>query len=543
MSPITPYGGHLPERTVPVGERERLIRETANHPAHTLTPAQLVQLEALVTGVYAPLSGYLSQADYQSVLANRRLVDGTPWPLPIALAVPATLAATLAPSLELLLRDEEGTPLALLTISELWQADRLAEADLLYGTTAPEAPAVAALLAEPGHCLSGTLAAIQLPKHYDFTDARATPAQIRALLSDRAALGYWLDQPVCAILHNQLSAMAKACNRPLLLVTHSSSEVRHDLGAATRARLTQNLATRTEAFRACLVPHEARVLGARELGLRLILMRNYGCAAVALEPGLDSDQLAEVRDWAAQVGVELIELPDQAFDQTERRWCEPDADQPAYTRGELLEELEAGRDLATGMVAESDLPLLRLAYPPRAEQGVVLFFTGLSGAGKSTVAKALYAALGAYDKRVTLLDGDIVRLNLSKGLGFSKEDRDINILRIGYVASLIAKSGGWAICAPIAPYRRTRAEVRRMVGRTARFVEVHVATDLATCESRDPKGLYARARAGQLKGFTGIDDPYEAPESPELRLDTGRLAVEESIAAMIAWLQREGYLS
>lgn len=539
MSPITPYGGHLQERTVPAGERERLIRETANHPAHTLNPAQLVQLEALVTGAYAPLKGYLSQADYHSVLESCRLVDGTPWPLPIALAVPEALAATLAPGLELLLRDEEGTPLALLAIGELWQTDRLAEARMLFGTTSPELPAVGAHLAESSYCLSGSLTAIQLPKHYDFSQARATPAQVRADLGARAALGYWLDQPVCANLHSLLSV---ASNRPLLVVTHGGSDALDDLNAATRARLALNLAARAEAFRACLVAHEHRALGARELGLRLILMRNYGCDAVALEQLADSAQLVEVRDWAAKVGVELIEVPSQAYVQAERRWCEPTADLLAFTRNELLRELEAGRQLANGVVAEADIPLLRLAYPPRAEQGVVLFFTGLSGAGKSTVAKALYAALGAFDKRVTLLDGDIVRLNLSKGLGFSKEDRDINILRIGYVASLIAKSGGWAICAPIAPYRRTRAEVRRMVGRSARFVEVHVATDLATCESRDPKGLYARARAGQLKGFTGIDDPYEAPESPELRLDTGRLAVEASIATIIAWLEGEGYL-
>ena len=203
-----------------------------------------------------------------------------------------------------------------------------------------------------------------------------------------------------------------------------------------------------------------------------------------------------------------------------------------------------GRDIPSWFTYPEVAAELRTSYPPRSHQGFTVLFTGLSGAGKSTIASILLTKLLEEGGRpVTLLDGDLVRKNLSSELGFSKEHRDINIRRIGWVASEITRNGGIAICAPIAPYEAIRQEVRSLVEPLGGFILVHLSTPLDVCESRDRKGLYAKARSGLLKEFTGVSDPYEVPERAEVRIDTSRLSAEAAADLVLLHLRAEGYLS
>lgn len=540
MHPPKAHGGDLRLLIDSPETREQLIRETAQFAAHTLSPEQLSQLEALMSGIYSPLEGFMDETTYNEVLQHHRLTSGVPWPIPVTLEVPEEVMAEVGDGSQLLLRDEEGTPLALLTVSSRFRPAKDAEAIALYGTKDLGHPAVGALLATRGLYVGGRIQGIQFPKHYDFTELRTYPEQVRQRLSERALLGFAQVLPAYGGLSDALVEVAREKDMDLLLGIPSGSDLNEPVPYAVRARQAGSFSCRlgSAGVTTCLMPMTRLAQAHQDLAARVITLRNYGCSAVAVEEGAESAEgLALAQKIADASGIELVLLKaqDSLQDST------PLTEGGAMNSHLLFTSLRAGKEMAD-VIHPDDLAVLRKAFPPRKEQGLVLFFTGLSGAGKSTVAKALTAALGAYDRPVTLLDGDVVRLNLSKGLGFSKGDRDTNILRIGYVASLVAKSGGLAICAPIAPYRKTRGEVRRMVGSNGRFVEVHVATDLATCESRDPKGLYARARAGQIKGFTGIDDPYEAPENPELRLDTGKLSVSESIETVVSWLSKNGYL-
>jgi sulfate adenylyltransferase len=222
---------------------------------------------------------------------------------------------------------------------------------------------------------------------------------------------------------------------------------------------------------------------------------------------------------------------------------EPDHVREEPTDAELAELLDLGEEIPEWFTTPAVAQELRRAHPPRHGRGITVFFTGLSGSGKSTVARGLADALVERGGRtVTLLDGDVVRRLLSAGLTFSRDDRDLNIRRIGYVAAEITRHGGVAICAPIAPYARTRAEVRRMVQAGGDFVLVHVSTPLEECERRDRKGLYAKARAGIIPEFTGVSDPYEAPGDAELTLDTSRMSPEDAVARVFDYLAEGGWI-
>jgi sulfate adenylyltransferase len=566
---IAPHGGKLVDL---VGAPERIAElklASRDWPSWDLTPRQLCDLELLLGGGFSPLRGFLTRADYEGVCATMRLADGTLWPMPIVLDVPEPVAIGLGAGASLALRDPEGVLLAVLRVEDVWRPDRLAEARAVYGTTDPAHPGVAHLL-ERTHpwYVGGRVEGIQLPLHYDFRALRLTPAALRAefgRLGWRRVVAFQTRNPLHRA-HQELTLRAAREAQANLLIHPVVGMTRPgDVDHYTRVRCYQAVLDRypRHTVALALLPLAMRMAGPREAVWHAIIRRNYGCTHLIVGrdhagPGKDStgkpfygpyeaQQLVKAHE--AEIGITMLPFEEMVFVEDRAEYMQasevPQGARVLSISGtELRRRLREGLELPTWFSYPEVITELRGSFPPRSKQGFTIFFTGLSGSGKSTVANILLAKLLELGTRpVTLLDGDIVRKHLSSELGFSKKDRDLNITRIGFVASEITKNRGIAICAPIAPYRAARRVVREMISEYGGFIEVHVATSIEECEARDRKGLYAKARAGLVKGMTGIDDPYEVPENPEIVLDTRTLSAEEAAQAILLHVRKEGYLA
>ena len=562
-----PYGDRLVD-LMAAPERAAEIRAASRDwPSWDLTPRQQCDLELLLSGALSPLEGFLGRADDEAVLQGMRLADGTLWPLPILLDVPRGLADSLAPGRPLALRDPEGVMLAALTVAELWEPDREAAAQAVFGTVDPHHPGVAHLLRSHPVAVAGRLEGVQLPAHYDYRELRHTPADLRAELARegwRRVVAFQTRNPMHRAHCELALRAAKQVQANLLIHPVVGMTKPGDLDHYTRVRCYQAVLERfpRHTVKLSLLPLAMRMAGPREALLHAIIRRNYGCTHFIVGrdhagPGNDragrpyhgpyEAQELLVRHQA-ELGVEAVPFKMVSYVEDLDTYL-PQDEIPAGARTldlsgtELRRRLQEGREIPDWFTWPEVAAELRRTHPPRHRQGFTVFLSGLSGAGKSTVASVLLVKLLETGGRpVTLLDGDIVRKHLSSELTFSKEHRDVNIRRIGFVASEITKNGGIALCAPIAPYDAVRKEVREMIEPLGGFVLVHVATPLAVCEERDRKGLYAKARAGLVKEFTGISDPYEEPEDAEVVLDTSALAPEEAAQEILLHLEKEGYV-
>ena len=528
--------------------------EARDLPSWDLSPRQLCTLELLLAGACGPLPGYLGQADHEAVLARGALADGTPCPWPLTLDVTEAFAAARTPGDRVALRDPEGLLVAILDVEESWAQPAEAVAAALAGT----GTGVEDWLREecgPAR-LGGRLRGVERPCHYDFAALRAEPAELRQRLHRmgwRRVLAVLTRRPLGPGEHALVMQRARSLEANVLLLVEGGMPDPGDLRYYARLRAAEAVLPRFSepATELALVPLAPALGSPREGELRQLVARAYGATHVLL---LDEPADGEAPPPAApgpsprRLGVERVETADVHFLPERGRYAvgpPPRGGEPVQPArsSELLERLARGERVPEWLAWPEQVEALARAWPPRSAQGFTLFLTGLSGSGKSTIARALLGKLmesGA--RRVTLLDGDIVRKHLSSELGFSREHRDLNILRIGFVASEITKNGGVAICAPIAPYAATRRRVRAMIEAVGGFVEIHVATPLEVCEARDRKGLYARARAGLIESFTGISDPYEAPEQPELRLDTTDTSPDEAAQQIVLRLGALGYL-
>ena len=475
-------------------------------PTWTPGPVELADLDLLLAGVYRPLTGFLGSFDTAMVIAGGRLSDGTPWPVPVTLAVPKELTV----AERVVLQDPEGVPLAVLQVTEAWQDPTTQE-----------------------WRLAGPLEALRAPAHGPFHSLRRRPDEVEA--GEGPVLAVATREPLHRKQLGQLRQVAERLGArvlalPMLSGVHDEALVRALL--AVRKELPEG----TQIIPVPLPPHDTETDADRELKLRAHVAAAYGATHLLADAGIEGTAIPVVvpEPWGYDADVEVWRPVAR---------IEPDHVQAELTQDQLNDLLDRGEPVPDWFTPPAVAAELAIARPPKHERGLTVFFTGLSGSGKSTVARGLADALVERGGRgVSLLDGDVVRRLLSAGLTFSKADRDLNIRRIGFVAAEVTRHGGLAICAPIAPYAATRAEVRAMVSAVGDFVLVHVATPLEECERRDRKGLYAKARAGLIPEFTGISDPYEEPVDADLRLDTSQTTPEEAVAQVLSLLVEGGWV-
>jgi sulfate adenylyltransferase len=561
-------GGSIKDLLVSPQRAAELKGASASYPSWDLTDRQLCDLELLANGGFSPLTGFMDRRTYESVCSRMRLHDGSVWPMPIVLDLTEQAAAGLGAGSELALRDSEGVMLAVLHVEDVYRPDQRAEAEQVFGTTDTEHPGVAMLLQRTNPVyVGGTIEAVQLPNHYDFHPFRLTPKQVRSEIERRGwerVVAFQTRNPMHRAHQELTLRAADAVDAKILVHPVVGMTKPGDVDHYTRVRCYEALLGRYPERTAMLslLPLAMRMGGPREAVWHAIIRRNYG--ATHLIVGRDHAGPGKRRDGtpfygpyeaqemlakhAAEIGIVMVPFQMLVYVAEHNAYYPedqvPEGLEPLNISGtQLRHRLAAGDDLPAWFTYPEVAAELRRTHRPRQRQGFTVFFTGLSGAGKSTIANVLQVKLLERGGRsLTVLDGDLVRKNLCSELGFSREHRDLNIRRIGYVAAEITKAGGIAVCAPIAPYDVTRKQVRAMVEPQGGFVLVHVATSIGVCEQRDRKGLYAKARAGLVKEFTGVSDPYEEPDDAEIVLDTATLSAEEAADRIVAYLEHEGFL-
>jgi sulfate adenylyltransferase len=564
-----PHGGELINLLVTPDRVFELISESRNWPSWDLTSRQLCDLELLLSGGFSPLRGFMTRADYESTCNNMRLGNGKLWPIPVVLDVSDELAHSIEPGSKIALRDPEGVMLAALHAQAVWQPDRLAEAEAVYGTTSKVHPGVLYLLenTNPWY-VGGRLEGVQPPTHYDFRPLRHTPAELRAEFVRsgwRRVVAFQTRNPMHRAHQELTLRAAKEVGANLLINPSVGMTKPGDVEYYVRVRCYQAILGRypRDTVRLSLLPLAMRMAGPREAVWHAIIRKNHGCSHFIVGrdhagPGTQVDGKPLYGPYEAQemlrkhqveLGVTMVPFRMMVYVEEQDTYM-PEDEVPSEVRTlnisgtDLRRRLNEGRELPAWFTFPEVGHELQRSYLPRHRQGFTVFFTGLPGAGKSTVASVLRVKfLEMGGRPVTLLDGDTVRKQLSSELGFSREHRDINIRRIGFVASEITKNGGIAICAPIAPYDAIRKEVRAMIQPYGGFILVYVSTPLETCEGRDRKGLYTKARAGLIAQFTGISDPYEAPLDAEVVIDTTDSTPEEAAQEVFLHLERQGFIA
>ena len=565
---ITPHGGELKELLVDEDRVKELREEAIYLPSWDLTQRQVWDIELLLNGAFSPLEGFMGKADYESVCERMRLSDGTLWPIPITLDVTEEFASRLSEGARIALRHPEGMVLAIMTVTDIWVPDRGKEAEAVFGTRSDEHPGVFALLHQTNPVyIGGRLEGLELPPHHTFKHLRYTPRKLRERFKE---LGW--DRIVAFQTRNPMHRAHVELTKRAMAETGAKLLIHPVVGLTSPGDI--DYFTRVRCYQAVLkyypqgsvllslLPLAMRMAGPREALWHAIIRKNYGCTHFIVGrdhagpkdrngngfyPPYAAQELME--KYKEELGIQMVPFQEMVYVADLDRYLPRDEVPPgaktlSISGTELRRRLREGKEIPEWFSYPEVIAELRRQYPPRSKQGFTVFFTGLPSSGKSTVAQVLMTKLLEIGTRpVTLLDGDIVRKHLSSELGSSKRDRDINIRRIGFVASEITKNGGIAICAPIAPYDATRRQVREMISQYGGFILVHVATPLEVCEKRDRKGLYAKARAGLIKDFTGISDPYEPPQDAEIVIDTSKLSPEEATEIILDYLRKEGYLT
>jgi sulfate adenylyltransferase len=562
---ISPYGGKLVDLCVPASILAERTIYANQLPSIRLTDRQVCDLELLAVGGFSPLDRFMGQTDYQSVLDNMRLSDGHIFPIPITLSIESP--DLVIPGQDIALRDPQNELLAIMGVEEIYKWDLAETAEKVFGSQDLRHPLVAEMHRWGRYNISGPIQMLQLPKHYDFRELRLTPAETRERLAKAGhenVIAFQTRNPLHRV-HEELTKRATQEKDGVLLLHPVVGMTKPgDVDHFTRVRTYKALAQHyydPDRILLSLLPLAMRMGGPREALWHALIRRNYGANHLIVGrdhagPGKDSqgnpfygpyDAQNLVEQFSQELGVSvvpfrmLVYLPDEArYEEVTK--VGPGAKTASISGTQVREEyLQNGKDLPDWFTRPEVAQILAETYPPRYRQGICIWLTGLHNAGKSTTANVLTTLLQEHGRQVTLLDGDVVRTHFSEGLGFSKEDRDDHIRRMGFVAAEIVRHGGIAVCAAVSPYRATRNDLRNMIGHEHYF-EVFVDTPLEICEQRDTKGLYQRARLGEIKGFTGIDDPYEAPRHPEVRIDTVNYSVEDNARYILQALLERGFV-
>ncbi len=566
---ISPYGGKKLVDLVASGkERDELLVRAAKLPSIKISMRNLCDLELLATGGFSPLDRFMGKADYERVLHEMRLSDGTLFPLPITLTVDPKELPTVGE--DIVLRNANNDVIAVMTLDEVYHWDAQTEAALAYGSTDSKHPMVSEMARWNKVCISGPMKVVNLPKYYDFIELRRTPAQVREMLEGMGhdnVVAFQTRNPLHRI-HEELTKRATAQVGGSLIIHPVVGMTKPgDVDHYTRVRIYKALVDNyydKKSTLLSLLPLAMRMAGPKEALLHAIIRRNHGANHFIVGrdhagPGKDStgkpfygpyDAQDFMNKYEHEIGVKMIPFEELVYLPDENRYVEgkdvPQGAKTLHISGTQVRDdyLAKGKLLPDWFTRPETAEILREMYPPRHKQGFCIWFTGLSGSGKSATTQVLTSLLLERGREIAILDGDVVRTHLSKGLGFSKEDRDTNIMRIGFVAGEIVHASGAVICAAISPYRATREEARKMVGEN--FVEVYMDTPVEVCEQRDVKGLYAKARQamqdGKPMGFTGVDDPYEPPIDPEILLKGYGATPEENARKIVSYLEEQGYL-
>ena len=567
---IAPYGGELVNLVVDSAQAEKLKQDSETFPAWVMNQRQECDLEMLLNGALSPLTGFMNEQDYDSVVSKGRLANGVVWPMPYYLDVSAEFAKGIAVGDRIALRDAEGFMPAVLTVESIWRPDKTKEAEAVYGVTDTSHPGVDYLLNKAGEIyLGGRIEGVQLPFHYDFSTLRDTPAELREYFARHGwsrIIAFHTSKPMHRVHREITLRAAREAGANILLHPVVGMSKPGDMHYYARVHCYQAIKKYypKNLVALSLLPMAMRMAGPREALMNAIIRQNYGCSHYIV--GTEHAAPPNVRDDARRfypageaqkyvlahqddLAIKIITVPELCYNETTGQYVEASEDkdeacsQVFYSNRKIVQAIRKNETIPEWATYPEVIEEIRKVHPPRSEQGFTLFFTGLSGSGKSTLAKIMYARfLEEGGRPVTLLDGDIVRHNLSSELGFSKKDRNINVKRIGFVASEITKNHGIAICAPIAPYAEMRRQAREAIEQYGDFIEIHVSTPLEVCEQRDRKGLYAKARKGIIPEFTGISDPYEEPEDPELRINTAELEPMQAVQQIYLYLVNEGYL-
>ena len=556
---IEPHGKTLVSFHLSADELSEYSELSNKTSSLTLSLKQQCDLEMISNGAFSPLSTFNNQKDYEEILLNNKLSNGLVWPIPIVLDVPDQFLKSLDKNEYISLRNAEGFLLAILKVNEFWAPDKKEEANSVFKSNDPNHPGVDYLFNHTNNnYISGELVPIQSNKYFDFTHLRKSPQEVR----DFFRLNNWKD--VVAFQTRNPMHRAHFELTKLAMDEHNSKLLIHpvigiskpgDIDHFTRVKCYQHIIKYypENSVELSLINLAMRMAGPKEALWHAIIRQNYGCNRIIIGrdhagPGVNAEGKPYYQPYDAQeliaryqeeLEIKMVPFKEMVFAKNKKTFLPLDK----IEQNDPIEKL-SGTQFKELLQQRTEIPSwysfpeviheLRKRFPKLHNQGLTVFFTGLSGAGKSTLANAImYKLMETEDRPITLLDGDIVRQHLSSELGFSKEDRDIHVKRIGYVASEITKHGGVAICAPIAPYSNTRKVVRNMIDEVGSFVEIHVATPLSVCEERDVKGLYKQARAGKILDFTGVSDPYEEPENPEITVDTSDITVEESSALIL----------
>lgn len=568
MSSFKSHGNHLVDLLIEDEQQKDSLKTHSEHfISITLNKRQLCDLEMLINGALSPLTGYMDKETYNSVIHTGRLTDNLLWPIPIVLDIDSSTAEKINSGDKIALRDTEGFMPAVLIVSDIWQADKKLEAESIYGTTSELHPGVDYLINQSHeYYIGGTIKGIEQPSHFDFEQLWSTPKELQQQFTKRGwrnVLAFQTSKPMHRV-HQEITLNAARDAQAHILIHPTVGTTKPgDLHYYARVHCYQamkkyfpeNLALLS------LLPMAMRMAGPKEALWHAIINKNYACSHMIIGPQHASPPSSKTqfysqtsaRDYALkheeELGIKIIAIEETRYVAERKTFLPVSTIKKQHLASEMLTEQEVKTYLNNNIKLPDwysfpeIISALSKAYPPRYKQGFTLFFTGLSGSGKSTLAKIVYAKMIELGVRpVTLLDGDIVRHNLSSELGFSRNDRNINVRRISFVANEITKNGGIAICAPIAPYNAMRKEARALIEQHGAYIEIHVATPLDVCESRDRKGLYAKARKGIIPEFTGISDPYDPPESPELRIDTSNFSPMEAAQEIYLYLFREGYL-
>ncbi len=566
---LEPHGGKLVNLYCPQELADSLKVQAINYTSIDLTSRQLFDLELILNGGFSPLTGFMTKKEYDSVLENGSLPNGLCWPIPVYLDIPEKLAKELTPEQPLALRDMEGFLLAIMTVSDIWQPDRLLEVKKIYGTEDRKHTGVAQILeSENNYYIGGKIIGLAQPIHYDYKMLRLNPTDSRAFFQRmgwRRVIAFDSNKPLHNA-HKEMLLLASRQNKanifmhPIVGLTHPG-DIDHHARVKCYDAIIKTFPS--DSVFLGLLPLAMRMAGPKEALWHAILRKNYGCTHFMVAPD-HADPFASsgkerfypigaaqkyVDEHEESIGISMVELKKMVYIPAKAQYIpvdqcnDDDSLNLELSATELKRRLDFDLSIPDWFSPPEVVKVLKKAYPPRSKQGLTVFLTGLSGAGKSTIAKVLMSRfLQQGDRPVTLLDGDIVRKNLSSELGFSRHDRELNIIRIGYVASEITKNGGIAICAPIAAIAKSRLHNRQLISKYGGYIEVYIGTPLETCETRDRKGLYAKAKAGKLKGFTGIDDPYEPPENPEIFIDTTDISPDEAAEDILLFLRKENYI-